>query len=72
MRIGVHLIIQDYNRLGMKELAICVCLVVVVETMKNKEVGRVLANFVFPLNRHKDFMVIRAPDQRQTFILYHS
>lgn len=31
---------------------------------------RVLANFVFPLNQHKDFMVIRAPDQRQAFILY--
>lgn len=57
------------QRLSMKELSICVW------KSGNKEVDRllprVLANFVFPLNRHKDFMVIRAPDQRQEFILDH-
>lgn len=61
----------------MKEVAIGVYLAVVkmVKKSENKEVDRpllrALVNFVFPLNRHKDFMVIRAPDQRQAFILYH-
>lgn len=39
---------------------------------ENKEVDRLVlkgpANFVFPPSQHKDFMVIRASDQRQDFI----
>lgn len=38
---------------------------------EGRTVLRLQANFVFPRNRHKDFMVIRLPDQRQAPILHH-